>query len=106
MVIEWLKFQVAEELREAFIQKDEEIWTAALAKCPGFLGKEVWISPQNSQAVILVIHWETREAWKAIPQDYLNATEQRFNQAFNGNTYKITESEDYSVRKFIQPSGK
>ncbi|MCY7390252.1 MAG: TIGR03792 family protein [Leptolyngbyaceae cyanobacterium CAN_BIN12] len=106
MVIEWLKVQVAEERREAFIQKDEEIWTAALAKHSGFLGKEVWISPQNSQEVILVIHWETREAWKAIPQDYLDATEKQFNQAFEQNTYKIIEAAEYSVRKFIQPGSK
>ncbi len=106
MVIEWLKVQVAEERREAFIQKDEEIWTAALAKYSGFLGKEVWISPQSSQEVILVIHWETREAWKAIPQDYLDATEKRFHQAFDQNTYKIIEATEYSVRKFIQPRSK
>lgn len=106
MVIEWLKFQVAEELRENFIQKDEEIWTAALAKYSGFLGKEVWISPEDPQEVIFVIHWETREAWKAIPQDYLNATEKRFNQAFEQNTYKIIEAQEYSVRKFIQPRSK
>ncbi|MEX0271758.1 TIGR03792 family protein [Leptolyngbyaceae cyanobacterium UHCC 1019] len=103
MVIEWLKFQVAEELREAFIQKDEEIWTAALAKCPGFLGKEVWISPQAPQEVTLVIHWETREAWKSIPQEYLNATEKQFSQAFDENTYNIVATAEYSVRKFIQP---
>ncbi|PZV11502.1 MAG: TIGR03792 family protein [Leptolyngbya sp.] len=103
MVIEWLKVQVAEELREVFIQKDEEIWTAALAKHSGFLGKEVWINPQDPQEVTLVIHWETREAWKAIPQDYLDATEKQFNQAFEQNTYKIIEAAEYSVRKFIQP---
>jgi uncharacterized protein (TIGR03792 family) len=103
MVIEWLKVQVAEELREAFIQKDEEIWTAALAKYSGFLGKEVWISPKKPEEVILVIHWETREAWNAIPPDYLKATETQFNQAFDGNTYEIIEVDAYSVRKFIQP---
>lgn len=106
MVIEWLKVQVAEELREAFVQKDEEIWTAALAKYSGFLGKEVWISPLDPKEVILVSHWKTREAWKSIPQDYLDATEKRFNQEFDVNTYKIIEAEEFSVRKFIQPRGK
>ncbi|MBM0741140.1 TIGR03792 family protein [Phormidium sp. CLA17] len=106
MVIEWLRVQVAEDLREVFVQKDEEIWTAALAKHSGFLGKEVWISPQNPQEVILVIHWKTREAWKSIPQDYLDATEKRFSQEFDANTYKIIEVTEYSVRKFIQPRSK
>jgi len=49
MVIEWLEFQVKPEAREKFIQKDQEIWTKFLAKQPGFLGKELWINPDNYQ---------------------------------------------------------
>ncbi len=45
MLIELLKFKIAAEMRETCIQKDAEIWTTALAKYPGFLGKEVWINP-------------------------------------------------------------
>jgi len=39
MVIEGLKFQVPPEKWEAFIRRDEEVWTAGLRSFPGFLGK-------------------------------------------------------------------
>ena len=59
MVIEWLKIKVASELREKFIAKDAEIWTARLSGYPGFLSKEVWINPEAPTEVVLIIRWET-----------------------------------------------
>ncbi|MEH1876125.1 hypothetical protein [Nostoc sp. S13] len=41
MVIELLKFKVAPNLCEDFIQKDAQIWTTVLAEYPRFLGKDV-----------------------------------------------------------------
>lgn len=99
MVIELLKFKVAPELREQFIQKDEEIWTEALAGCPGFLGKEVWINPNKPTEVILVIRWATREQWKSIPLKLLERIEQQFAQQL-GDIYQMVESAEYQVRKF------
>ena len=101
MVIELLKFKVAPEHREQFIQKDAEIWTQALAGCPGFLGKEVWINPNEPTQVILVIRWATREQWKSIPLELLDAIEQQFAQQL-GDIYQIVEVSEYQVRKFPQ----
>ncbi|EKQ71130.1 putative cyanobacterial protein, TIGR03792 family [Leptolyngbyaceae cyanobacterium JSC-12] len=102
MVIEWLKFQVAETLRETFVQKDEEIWTAALAKYPGFMGKEVWLTTDKPDEVIFVIQWESLDAWKSIPADVLENTEQAFAQQVGEGTYKIVESNAYQLRKFAR----
>lgn len=99
MVIELLKFKVAVELREQFIQKDAEVWTQALAGCPGFLGKEVWINPNEPRQVILVIRWVTREQWKSIPRELLERIEQQFAQQM-GDTYHMVESAEYQVRKY------
>lgn len=104
MVIEWLKVRVSPELREKFIQKDAEIWTAKLASYPGFLNKEVWISPENPSEVVLIIRWASREAWKAIPPDQLEKTEQQFTQAL-GSQQEIIEATQYQVRKFPLGSG-
>ncbi len=100
MVIEWLKFQVSEELRETFIQKDEAIWTTTLAKHPGFLGKQVWINAHKADEVILVIHWANVHAWKSIPPNVLEATEKRFAEQMGAGTYKIVEAAEHQVRKF------
>jgi len=102
MVIEWLKFQVAETLRETFIQVDEEIWTAALAKYAGFMGKEVWLSMEKSDEVVCVIQWESLDAWKSIPTNVLDATEKQFSKKIGANSYKLIDTGAYQMRKFAR----
>jgi len=43
MIIEWLRFKVPPEKWEAFILRDEEVWTGGIKKVPGFLGKEIGV---------------------------------------------------------------
>lgn len=99
MVIELLKFKMNPAVRESFIQKDEEIWTTALTKYPGFLGKEVWINPNDKSEVVIVVQWETREQWKSIPQTDLDAIESKFDRSLEF-TYEMVESSEYQMRKF------
>lgn len=100
VVIELLKFKVAPDLQENFIQKDAEIWTTALADYPGFLGKEVWLNPNDPSEVIFVIRWETFEHLDAIPEHELEAIEAKFVQAV-GKFYPIVESTEYQVLKAL-----
>jgi len=95
MVIEWLKFRVVPELREAFIQKDEEVWTEAFKQVKGYLGKEVWIDPDNND-VVIIIRWESMAIWKSIPQAEIN----RLEQLMGSLNLPIIESRAYQVRKF------
>lgn len=101
MVIEWLKVKVAPEQREQYIQKDTEVWTAALAQFPGFLGKEIWINPEAPGEIIMVIRWESEAHWKAIPAEPLQRIERQFDQQV-GMTYEMVEEGAYQVRKFLQ----
>ncbi len=104
MVIEWLKVRVSPELREKYIQKDAEIWTAMLAKYPGFLSKEIWINPETPSEVVLIIRWASKEAWAGVPSDQLEKTEQQFKQEF-GDQHPIIQTGEYQVRKFpVVPS--
>jgi uncharacterized protein (TIGR03792 family) len=100
MVIEWLEFQVKPEAREKFIQKDQEIWTKFLAKQPGFLGKELWINPTIEEQLIIVVHWQTKEQWKAVPQNLLDDTEAKFSLAMGTDNYQLTKVKEFQVRKF------
>jgi uncharacterized protein (TIGR03792 family) len=104
MVIEWLRFQVAEAARETFIQKDEAVWTAALSNYSGFLGKEVWLNPKVTNEVVFVIHWTSREAWQSVPADVLEKTEKEFAAQMGTNSYRLIESKEYQVRKFARTS--
>jgi uncharacterized protein (TIGR03792 family) len=100
MVIEWLKFKVAPNLRERFIQTDDRVWTAALSRYPGFLGKEVWIEPTNQHEVVIVARWATREDWKSISPKELDETEAIFSQAIGKENYEMVEAKEYQLRKF------
>jgi uncharacterized protein (TIGR03792 family) len=99
MVIEWLTFAVDPDNRETFIRLDNEIWTAALSEYPGYLSKEVWISPDLLDQVVFVVRWQTREQWKGIPQDVLDAIEQRFDQAVTF-PYRMIDAREYQVRRY------
>jgi uncharacterized protein (TIGR03792 family) len=99
MVIEWLTFAVAPEHREAFIRIDNEIWTAALSQYPGYISKEVWISPDLHDQVVLIVRWQTREQWKAIAQELLDEVEARFRAAV-GVSYRMIDAREYQVRRY------
>ncbi|MBF2013995.1 MAG: TIGR03792 family protein [Rivularia sp. T60_A2020_040] len=99
MEIELLKFKIAPEYREQYIQRDAEIWTAALANYPGFIGKELWINPNDSTELVMVIRWETREQWKSIPKEEIDRITESFDQDL-GFSYEMVESSEYQVRKF------
>ncbi|NJL21302.1 MAG: TIGR03792 family protein [Leptolyngbyaceae cyanobacterium SM1_3_5] len=99
MVIEWLRVRVEPELRELFVQKDHEIWTAGLSQHPGFLSKEVWISPDRFDEVVLVIRWESFESWKSVPAEALARLDAEFN-AVMGETHEIVDAGGYQVRRF------
>ncbi len=99
MVIEYLKFRVAAELREQFIQKDAEIWTPVLARSAGFVNKEVWINPQEQTEVAIVIRWESQEQWQSVPKAVLDQTEQEFSRQMSA-AYELVEASEYQIRKF------
>ncbi len=101
MVIELLTFEVDPELRETFVREDNEIWTVTLAAYEGFLGKEIWISPDEASLVVVVIRWTSFEAWQAIPAPVLDETEARMRQVL-GNTYRLADSRRFQQRKFVQ----
>ncbi len=96
MIIEWLRFRMRPEQREAFIQRDHEVWNAGLQRFPGFLGKEVWLDPTTDTDVVSIVRWQTRENWKSIPQSELDELDRRMGALL----IPIAELREYQVRKF------
>ena len=91
MVIEWQRFHVRPDVRDLFLSKDEEIWTAGLRGETGFLGKEVWLGEEDED-LILVIRWRSEEEWKGILQERLEDLEKRFRRAVPEEGYEMVES--------------
>lgn len=79
MIIEWQRVRLKPGLRDRFLEKDEEVWTAGLSREAGFLGKEVWLGEDETD-LFLVIRWESEEAWKGIPRERLDGLERRFRE--------------------------
>ena len=97
VVVELLKFEVAAEDREKYLQIDREIWTKAIAQFPGFINKEFWLNPQAPTEVILVIRWRSRQEWKAISVELLQEIERQFALKMGNISYKIVDSVEYQV---------
>lgn len=97
--MEWLEFQVPIADRERYIQIDDQIWTPALQRYPGFISKETWIDPHDLERVVFVIHWQSRDAWKAIPEAELTEIEHRFDEAF-ATPYQLVSSREFQIRRF------
>ena len=96
MIIEWLRFKVPPEKWEAFIQRDEEVWTAGLKNFPGYLGKEIWVDSVENE-VVMLIRWETREQWKSVLQSTIDELDRQMGDL----QIAIAESREYQVSKFL-----
>jgi uncharacterized protein (TIGR03792 family) len=102
MIIEQLTFRVPAALRQRYLDLDAQIWTAALAAQPGFLGKECWIEAADPEVLHLIIRWRSRADWKAVPAPVLQATDQRFVAAL-GQDIPVLRCLDQEVQR--QPGG-
>jgi uncharacterized protein (TIGR03792 family) len=96
MVIEQLRFSVPVSDHARFIAEDARIWTKSLAAQPGFIGKAIWSDHATPETLLLVISWNSREEWHAVPRTVLDDTDRRFNQAM-GVTYPVLACIDYDV---------
>ena len=97
MIIEWLRFKVPREKWEAFIQLDEEVWTAGLKNFPGYLGKEIWVDSVENE-VVMLIRWESREKWKSVLQSTIDELDRQMGDL----QIAIAESREYQVPKFLR----
>ena len=95
MIIELLKFQVSPSVQKKFIDTDQKVWTTMLEKFDGFIDKEVMINCHQKDEVICLIKWESREKWKAIPLEILQATDSQFAQEMKNYPYKLVDSLEY-----------
>jgi uncharacterized protein (TIGR03792 family) len=94
MVIEWQKVRVQPGVRDLYLEKDREIWTAGLAREEGFLGKEVWLG-ENGE-IILVIRWRREEDWQGMPKERQDDLDRQFREAVPEG-WELVETRSYEV---------
>lgn len=79
-VIEELTLTVDADRRDAYLERDAEIWTPYLEQCDGFLSKEVWLPHDQPDTIVFIIRWETMAQWKAITAKQVAAVDQRMGE--------------------------
>ena len=68
-VVEMLTFEVDPADQAEFLRVEENIWTRALERAPGFIRKERWLDADEPGLVHAVIWWESLELWKSFPAE-------------------------------------
>ena len=66
MVIEELRLKVSANLKEAWLDAENEIWEPWLSSQNGFLGRQLFWDKEKEEALILV-NWKSKKLWKSIP---------------------------------------
>ena len=77
VVVEHLRVKVPANAVEAWLEAEQGSWEPWLAQQAGFLDRQLLWDPDREEGTLL-IHWRSREQWKAIPEQEVEQVQQRF----------------------------
>ncbi len=77
IVIEELRLKVPSDLKESWLDAENEIWEPWLSSQDGFLGRQLFWDKEKEEALILV-NWKSKKLWKSIPMSEVNVVQQKF----------------------------
>ena len=78
-VVEHLRVKVPAEARQAWLEAERGSWDPWLKQQPGYLGRDLLWDPEREEGTLL-IRWASRDQWKAIPMEEVEAVQERFEQ--------------------------
>ena len=76
-VVEHLRLKVPSEARQAWLIAEQASWDPWLRRQPGFLGRDLYWDAERQEGVLL-IRWETQQAWDAIPREEIERVQEDF----------------------------
>ena len=76
-VVEHLRVKVPAEARAAWLEAERGSWEPWLQQQQGFVGRDLLWDPEREEGTLL-IRWASREQWKAIPVEEVEAVQERF----------------------------
>ncbi len=88
-VFELLRLHVSSDDREAWLNAEKASWEPWLAKQNGFVERKLFWDQEKEEAILLIT-WESRDQWKAIPQEEVDAVQKKFEKLARDSTGKIT----------------
>lgn len=75
--MEHLRVRVRANARAAWLQAETHTWEPWLRRQGGFLGRELFWDAEREEGILL-IRWSSREQWKAIPPEAVEAVQRQF----------------------------
>lgn len=78
-VVEHLRVRVPAMARQAWLDAEQGSWEPWLRSQAGFLDRQLLWDPERQEGTLL-IHWASREQWKAIPPEEVDRVQRRFEQ--------------------------
>ena len=81
-VIEQLRLKVPESQVQIWLEAEQQTWQPWLEQQKGFLGRDIAWDPAHEEGQLL-IHWATRDQWKAISFDEVDVVQRQFDSVVN-----------------------
>ncbi len=78
-VVEHLRVKVPAEGRQAWLAAEEGSWEPWLAQQDGFLDRQLLWDAEREEGTLL-IRWASKDQWKAIPPEVVEAVQARFEE--------------------------
>jgi len=78
-VVEHLRVKVPAEGRQAWLAAEQGSWEPWLVQQDGFLDRQLLWDAEREEGTLL-IRWASKEQWKAIPPEAVEAVQERFEQ--------------------------
>lgn len=78
-VVEHLRVRVPAEARQAWLEAERGSWEPWLAQQEGFVGRDLFWDAEREEGTLL-IRWASREQWKRISEEEVEAVQERFEQ--------------------------
>jgi len=79
LVVEHLRVKVPANAVDAWLQAEQGSWEPWLAAQPGFLDRQLLWDAEQEEGTLL-IHWRSRDQWKAIPEEEIEQVQERFEE--------------------------
>ncbi|MFM7549264.1 MAG: TIGR03792 family protein [Cyanobacteriota bacterium] len=77
VVVEHLRVKVPADAVDAWLEAEQGSWEPWLARQPGFLDRQLLWDPEREEGTLL-IHWRSRDQWKAIPEREIAQVQEHF----------------------------
>jgi uncharacterized protein (TIGR03792 family) len=78
-VVEHLRVKVPAEGRQAWLAAEQGSWEPWLAQQDGFLDRQLLWDAEREEGTLL-IRWASKDQWKAIPGEAVEAVQERFEE--------------------------